>query len=122
MNVLVIGASLKTVRYSNVAINMLTEFQHTIYALGLRSGFVNGVKIETDRNKVVPNNVEIDTVTLYLNATRQKECYDYILELKPKRVIFNPGTENNEFYDLLSNSNINYEVACTLILLRTGLF
>jgi len=122
MNVLVIGASLKTVRYSNVAINMLTEFHHNIYALGLRSGFVNGVKIETDRNKVVPSNVEIDTVTLYLNATRQKECYDYILELKPKRVIFNPGTENNEFYDLLSKSNINYEEACTLILLRTGLF
>jgi len=122
MNVLVIGASLKPVRFSNIAINMLTEFHHNIYALGLRSGFVNGVEIETDKNKVVPSNVEIDTVTLYLNATRQKECYDYILELKPKRVIFNPGTENDEFYDLLSKSNIDYEVACTLILLRTGLF
>jgi len=122
MNVLVIGASVKKERYSNVAINMLKEFNHKIYALGLRNGVVNGVVIDTDRNTVVPNTVEIDTVTLYLNATRQKEYYEYIIGLNPKRVIFNPGTENADFYELLENKNIEFEVACTLVLLRTGLF
>jgi len=122
MNVLVIGASLKPQRYSNLALNMLKEFDHSVYALGLRGGAVNGVEIGTDQNTVVPGNIKIDIITLYLNETRQKEYYDYVIGLKPKRVIFNPGTENEEFYDLLSKSNVAYEVACTLILLRTGLF
>lgn len=122
MNVLVIGASLKKERYSNIAINMLTEFQHNIYALGLRKGVVNSTEIKTDRDIVVPSDVEIDTVTLYLNSVRQVEYYDYIIGLNPKRVIFNPGTENDEFYKLLEKANIEYEVACTLVLLRTNLF
>lgn len=122
MNVLIIGASLKKERYSNIAINMLTEFKHTVYALGLRKGTVKGIEIETDRDLVVPSNVDIDTVTLYLNPSRQKAYYDYIIGLKPNRIIFNPGTENDEFYELLEKSSIKYEVACTLVLLRTGLF
>jgi predicted CoA-binding protein len=122
MNVLVIGASTKPERYSNIAINMLKEFDHSIYALGLRNGVVNEIEISTSTETVVPENVEIDTVTLYLNEARQEAYYDYIIGLKPRRVIFNPGTENTEFYGLLEKANIEYEVACTLVLLRTKLF
>jgi len=118
MKVLVIGASLKTERYSNIAINMLTEFEHTVFALGLRKGIVNDVNIVTEKTDYK----DIDTVTLYLNSGRQSEYYDYIIGLKPKRVIFNPGTENVTFYNLLEKENINFEIACTLVLLRTGLF
>lgn len=122
MNVLVIGASLKEERYSNIAINMLNEYKHTVYAFGLREGRVAGTEICTELDKVVPSNELIDTVTLYLNPKRQTEYYDYIISLNPKRVIFNPGTENSEFYKLLDKANIGYEVACTLVLLRTDLF
>ncbi len=61
----------------------------------------------------------VDTVTLYLNAKRQEEYYDYIISLKPRRVIFNPGTENFEFEKLLKKNAIYAEIACTLVLLRT---
>ena len=118
MNVLVIGASLKPIRYSNIAIKMLREYHHQVFAIGLREGTVNGVKIE----KGMPEFKDIHTVTLYLNPQRQKEYYQYIINLKPKRVIFNPGTENQEFYTLLKNNNINIEVACTLVLLRSDMF
>lgn len=122
MNVLVIGASLKPERYSFKAINMLKEFDHNIFALGLRKGIVNEIVIDTDLNTVVPKAIKIDTVTLYLNSARQLEYYDFIVGLKPRRVIFNPGTENDEFYRVLDKANIDYEIACTLVLLRTGLF
>ena len=122
MNVLVIGASLKPERYSFKAINMLKEFDHNIFALGLRKGIVNEIVIDTDLNTVVPKAIKIDTVTLYLNSARQLEYYDFIVCLKPRRVIFNPGTENDEFYRVLDKANIDYEIACTLVLLRTGLF
>ncbi len=94
---LVIGASLKPTRYSNIAINRLTLYKHPVVALGLRKGEVAGIPIETEK---IPFK-GIDTVTLYLNPQRQAEYYDYIISLNPKRVIFNPGTENPEFYSLL---------------------
>jgi len=118
MNVLVIGASLKPERYSNIAIKMLTEYKHTVFALGLRKGNIDGVELFTEQIAIKG----IDTVTLYLNENRQKEFYEYIIGLNPQRVIFNPGTENSEFYALLDKSMIEYEVACTLVLLRTELF
>ncbi|GEQ85775.1 CoA-binding protein [Patiriisocius marinistellae] len=113
---LVIGASLKENRYSNIAINRLTMYKHPVVAIGLRKGEVAGVEIETEK---VPFK-DIDTVTLYLNPQRQEEYYNYILSLKPERVIFNPGTENPAFYSLLSENNIESEVACTLVLLGTN--
>ena len=66
------------------------------------------------------NYESIDTVTLYVGPQRQPAYYDYILSLKPRRVIFNPGTENEEFYKILKDNNIEAEVACTLVLLGTG--
>lgn len=115
-NTLVIGASLKPSRYSNKAIKKLVNHKQPTLAIGLREGEVAGVSIETE--KVAFENIE--TVTLYLNPKRQQEYYDYILQLKPKRVIFNPGTENPEFYELLKKEDIHIEVACTLVLLSTN--
>jgi hypothetical protein len=63
---------------------------------------------------------DIHTLTLYIGPQRQGPYYDTILGLSPKRVIFNPGTENPELYDLLKKEGIEVEVACTLVLLGTG--
>ncbi len=113
---LVIGASLKTDRYSNIAINRLVSYDHPVAAIGLREGEVAGVSIAVEKEDFK----DIDTVTLYLNPSRQEEYYEYIISLKPKRVIFNPGTENPDFYKLLKENNIESEVACTLVLLGTN--
>ena len=113
---LVLGASLNPGRYSNLAINRLVRYGHTVEAVGLKKGEVAGVEISTEKE----NFEDIDTVTLYLNPKRQVEYYDYIISLKPQRVIFNPGTENPEFYELLRENNIEIDVACTLVLLGTN--
>lgn len=113
---LVLGASLKEERYSNMAIKSLVENNVETVAFGLRKGIVSGIEIETE--KVIYEDVH--TITLYLNAQRQKEYYNYMLSLKPKRIIFNPGTENYEFIELLKENNISYEIACTLVMLSIG--
>ncbi len=113
---LVIGASLKPTRYSNIAINRLVNYKHSVEAIGLRNGTVAGINIATEKTPFE----NIDTVTLYLNPKRQEEYYDYIIDLNPYRVIFNPGTENPEFYKMLQEKEIDYEVACTLVLLGTN--
>ena len=113
---LVLGATTKPERYAYIAINKLVEKGHSVLAIGQNAGEVAGVKIYT-KNIPLKN---IDTVTLYLNPIRQRDYYNYILETKPKRVIFNPGTENPEFYQLLQSNGIKVEVACTLVLLATN--
>lgn len=113
---LVFGASLKPNRYSNIAIHRLLENNIKTLAFGLRAGKVNTVQIKTNLN----NFENINTITLYMNPTRQREYYYQIIGLEPKRVIFNPGTENPEFYKLLREEGIAVEVACTLVLLATG--
>jgi len=115
---LVLGASLNEERYSNQAIRMLREYGHPVEAHGLRAGKVADVEFQTEL-KQYP---DINTVSLYLNPQRQEAFYEYIIELKPKRVIFNPGTENPELYKQLIRHNIGYEEACTLVLLRTNQF
>ena len=114
-NTLVLGASLKEIRYSIMAIKRLRGNDFSVVALGLRKGKVADVNIITEK-KLFKN---IDTITLYLNPKRQIEYYQYILDLKPRRVIFNPGTENMELLELLEKSKIQYEIACTLVLLST---
>jgi len=113
---LVLGATTKPERYAFRAINILTQKGHTVLAIGQNAGEVAGVKIHT---KAIPV-TNIDTVTLYLNPVRQRDYYNYIVEAQPKRVIFNPGTENPELYQLLELNNIKVEVACTLVLLATN--
>lgn len=112
---LVLGASLKADRYSNMAVNRLKQSGHEVVAMGLKQGTINGVPIDTD---LMPYK-DLDTVTLYLNPKNQVSYYDYILSLNPKRVIFNPGTENSELYNILKMNDIDFEVACTLVLLST---
>jgi len=116
MKTLVFGASLKPNRYSNYAIQRLVDNNHEVVAFGLKDGEVDGVSIDTSLKAYE----DLDTVTLYLNAKRQIAYDDYIIGLKPRRVIFNPGTENPEFFKLLKENNIDFEVACTLVLLSTN--
>ncbi len=113
---LVLGASTKPERYAFKAIAMLVDKGHSVLAIGQNAGEVAGIKIKT---KAIPLS-NIDTITLYLNPARQRDYYNYIVEAKPKRVIFNPGTENPELYQLLELNNIKSEVACTLVLLTTN--
>lgn len=113
---LVLGATTKPERYAFKAITMLVEHGHSVLAIGQNAGEVAGIKIQT---KAIPLK-NIDTVTLYLNPLRQREYYNYIIETQPKRVIFNPGTENPECYQLLKSNGIAVEVACTLVLLATN--
>lgn len=114
---LVIGATEKTDRYANKAIKLLNAKMHPVLAYGRRIGKVDNTEIKTDLETF--KNTPIDTVTLYINPAHQVELYKAIIALKPKRVIFNPGTENPEFETLLNENNIETEEACTLVLLNT---
>lgn len=113
---LVIGASEHPERYSYKAVKMLREYQHEVKALGVREGKIADVEIETK----APQDQNFDTVTMYLNPQRQSEVEDYILSLKPKRIIFNPGTENIEFENKASQQGIKVVEACTLVMLRSN--
>lgn len=113
---LVLGASLKPNKYSNMAVRKLVNYGHEVVAFGLKTGEEAGIVIDTQL-KLYKN---LDTVTLYVNPKRQVVYYEYIIALNPKRVIFNPGTENLEFYKILKNNNIYFEEACTLVLLSTN--
>ena len=115
---LVLGASDNPERYSYLAVNRLRAKGHPVAAIGIKKVKVADVDIDTEK-KPYP---DIDTVTLYLNPQNQKEYYDYILSLHPKRVIFNPGAENQELYNLAKSNGIQPMEACTLVLLSTGQF
>ena len=113
---LVIGASENPERYSNKAIRSLLFHNHSVVALGLKEGSVEGVSFHTEKEQFK----NIDTVTMYVGPRNQPEYYSYIIGLKPRRVIFNPGTENPEFNIQLKSAGISSEIACTLVLLATG--
>tara|TARA_B110000116_G_scaffold262742_1_gene268384 strand:+ start:243 stop:605 length:363 start_codon:yes stop_codon:yes gene_type:complete len=112
---LVLGASTNPNRYSNIAIKRLVGKELPVAALGLRKGKVLNVIIDDE----MQDYNTIDTVTLYLNPKSQEAYYKYIISLKPRRVIFNPGAENMEFVKLLQQNNIEAEIACMLVLLST---
>ena len=113
---LVIGASINSSRYSFLAISRLREHGHPVYALGLKTGRVGDVDIFTEQ-KVFS---DIHTVTLYVGPSHQEKIRDYVISLKPHRVIFNPGTEDELFQSMLKNAGIPFEEACTLVMLGTG--
>lgn len=110
---LILGASTKPNRYSYIAAHRLTDAGHPVYMVAKRKSELLGISIYDHKKDFK----EIDTITLYLNPSNQIEYYAYILSLKPKRVIFNPGTENEELYVLLKKNKIEYIEACTLVLL-----
>ena len=113
---LVIGASENIERYSNLAVKKLLKNNYTVVAIGSKKGIINDINIETEK---IPFE-NIDTITLYLNSSRQKEYHDYILSLNPKRIIFNPGAENDVLEKLAQEMGIFTQEACTLVLLSTN--
>lgn len=115
---MVLGASGNPARYSNLAVIRLRVHGYPVIALGKKGGLIGDVTIETEQ-KSYP---DIDTVTLYLNPENQKPFYNYILSLHPRRIIFNPGAENEELAHLASSKGIIAQEACTLVLLSTGQF
>ena len=115
----VIGASSNPGRYSFLATNMLRENEHEVLPLGIKKGEINGKTIITDWPSSIS---DLDTVTMYIGPKNQPEHYAYILGLKPKRIIFNPGTENPELSALATIQGIETVEACTLVMLRTNQF
>ena len=113
---LVIGASTNPQRFSFLAIKSLVKHNVDVVAIGLKPGEVDGVAISVDK----PMYDNIHTITLYLNAERQKEYIDYMISLKPKRIIFNPGTENGELLKLARTNGIEPVFDCTLVMLNNG--
>jgi len=118
MRVLVIGASANPARTSNQAIHMLRSYGHEVFAIGRKVDKVADVTIEEG----TPAIKSIDTITLYVNPKVLVMYKDYIRQISPRRVIFNPGTEDEDFMTSLAQSGIQVEEACTLVLLRTNQF
>jgi predicted CoA-binding protein len=114
----IIGATSNESRYAYFAASMLHDHNYDFIPVGIKQGIVFGKPILDLNSK--PEVKHVDTVTLYIGPQHQQEWYDYIISLKPKRVIFNPGTENNDFEKLLEENAIEPIQACTLVMLRTG--
>jgi predicted CoA-binding protein len=112
----IIGASPNAERYSYKATVSLKKHGHTVFPVGISTGQIDGETILTDK----PALTNIDTVTLYVGPKNQPVWYDYILSLHPKRIVFNPGTENQEFVTLAEKNNIECVEACTLVMLSIG--
>ncbi|HEV7230501.1 MAG TPA: CoA-binding protein [Bacteroidia bacterium] len=115
---LIIGASTNPERYSYRALHQLKQHGHPVLAIGLKEANLDGVHIETGH----PAYSNVDTVTLYVAPEHQKDYYSYILGLHPKRIIFNPGTENPEFLAMAEKQGIEAVEACTLVMLSIGNF
>lgn len=114
----IIGATTNPSRYAYLAAGMLTDYHHDIVPIGIKKGEVHGQPILDIAQR--PTIADVDTVTLYIGPQHQPELYDYILSLKPKRVIFNPGTENPEFEKKVEEAGAEALEACTLVLLRSN--
>lgn len=115
---LIIGASTNPDRYSNMAIRSLRMKKIEVVALAKRPGLVDDVRFETNTLDIS----DIHTVSLYVGPVRQTEYYEFLIQLKPERVLFNPGTENSELENLLEKNGIYSTRACTLVLLSTNQF
>ena len=115
---LVVGASTNPQRFSYLAIKSLEKHNVDIVAIGRREGNINGVSIKTER----PQLNDIHTISLYLNPDNQKDYIDYFIKLKPKRIIFNPGTENGELMKLARENDIEVVFGCTLVMLSNGTY
>lgn len=118
LHTLVLGASPKPERYSFKAVNMLKKFGHPVLAIGAREAMIGDTKIITG----FPASNDIDTITLYLGQKNQLGFYDYIFDINPRRIIFNPGTYNPELIKMAKEKGIEVIEACTLVMLSTGQF
>lgn len=115
---LVLGATPNPARYAYLAVMRLKQYGQDVVPLGIRDGNIGGIEIQKGK----PVIAGVDTVTLYLNAQRQREYYDYIFSLKPRRIIFNPGTENPELMRLAQEKGIETVEGCTLVMLSIGVY
>ncbi len=115
---LVLGASNNQDRYSYKAVMRLMENGYAVVPVGIKDGFINGVKIL----KEFPENEKIHTVSLYVNAKNQEHYYDLILKLQPERIIFNPGAENPDLSELAKSKGIETVEGCTLVMLASHTF
>lgn len=113
---LVLGASSNPERYSYLAVQRLQTYGHPVIAMGAKPGMIGSVPIATEATEII----DLDTITLYLNPLRQQSYYSFIVGLQPKRIIFNPGTENPELAELAENQGIQVIEACTLVMLASG--
>ena len=113
---LVLGASPNPERYSFLATNLLLEKGHAVYPFGIKKGQIGNINIVNEW----PKPGTIDTVTLYVGPSGQVEYYDAIIELSPRRIIFNPGTENPDLQGIAKGNGIETIEACTLVMLTTG--
>jgi predicted CoA-binding protein len=113
---LILGATPNSGRYAYLAANRLVKAGHDIINIGIKKGEVAGVPIEPAED-IYP---DVDTITLYVGPQNQPPLYDYILNTHPKRIIFNPGTENSELRKMANEKGIETEYACTLVMLSTG--
>lgn len=118
MKTVIVGATTNTSRYAYMAASMLEDYQHELVPLGIKKGEIFGKNILDIRER--PEIKDVDTITLYIGPPHQPEYYDYLIGLKPRRIIFNPGTENPEFERMLMQHHIEPIEACTLVMLRTG--
>ncbi len=118
MKTLVIGASPNTSRFSNKAVRLLKLYGHDVIPLGIKDGEIDELKIIKGK----PEIHNVHTVTLYVGPARQSEYYDYVIGLNPKRIIFNPGTENAEFINMAKEHGIETVQNCTLVMLNSDLF
>ena len=116
--IVVLGATPNRERYSYKAVKALRKRNYDVVALGVQKGEIVGIVIQNDQ----PALDDVDTVLLYLNAERQKPLYEYILSMKPRRIIFNPGTDNNELADLAERNGIEVVHQCALIMLTSEIF
>lgn len=115
---LVLGATPHPNRYANLAVHALLRHRHEVVPVGIRKGEVAGLTILNDK-PLVP---DVDTITLYVGPQRQPEYYDYLLSLHPRRIIFNPGTENPELEALARSAGIETVEGCTLVMLSIGTY
>ena len=111
-----LGASNNPERYSFLAVEKLIKHHHSVVAIGNKLGNIGDTPIVTG----FPAIQGVDTITLYISPVLQEQYYPYILSLKPKRIIFNPGTENAALSELAKANDIAALEACTLVLLGSG--
>lgn len=116
----IIGATTNPSRYAYFAADRLTKAGHKIVPVGIKKGKVFGEEILDIKQS--PKIENIDTITLYLGPQHQPEYYNYLIDLNPKRIIFNPGTENPELVKLANDVGIETEYACTLVMLGSGVY
>ncbi|MFP4089589.1 MAG: CoA-binding protein [Cyclobacteriaceae bacterium] len=116
----VVGASPNPSRYAFRAAHLLKRYDHTIIPLSIKRGEVAEEKIMDLREK--PMITDVDTITLYIGPQNQPEWIDYLLSLSPRRIIFNPGTENPVFMDKAEAQGVEVVEGCTLVMLQTGTY